>query len=309
MNLSVIVPVYNEQENLHPLFESLSLVLNELTATWEIIFVDDGSQDGSAASVESLRRQDSRVKLISLSRNFGHQLALTAGMDYAGGEAVILMDADLQHPPALIKELIRLWREGNEIVYTIRQPDPDQPWLKRQTALLFYKVFRCLTGLDLPMHTADFRLLDKKVVAAFKEIRERSRFLRGLTQWVGFRSAGLAYQPQPRHSGVSKYTFSQMIHLATDGIVSFSTIPLYAAIYLGFGLATLGFLYSVYVLYARFVTHQVIPGWTSLIMLLSIIGGIQLILLGIAGIYIGKIYEEVKQRPLYLLRYSLGFER
>ncbi len=309
MKLSAVVPVLNEEANIQALYEAIVRQMEALGGDFEILFVDDGSTDGSVRRITELHGRDPRVKLISLSRNFGHQNALTAGIDHAGGDAVIMMDADLQHPPSLIPELIRRWQEGYEIVYTVRRDTQDAGPLKRATAALFYRLFRTLTGIDLPANTADFRLLDRKVVGAFRQIRERTRFLRGLTGWAGYRSLAVPYDAPARQSGKSKYGARRMIQFAVDGLVSFSAAPLYAAIYAGLALALLGFVYLVYVLYARFVSGNVVPGWTSLILLVSFIGGIQLILMGIIGAYVGKIYEETKQRPLYLIRESLGFEQ
>ena len=306
MKLSIVIPVFDEQENIPEMYRRLLAVLPALADEFEILFVDDGSRDDSARRIEALCRQDPRVKAIFLSRNFGHQRALTAGLDHATGDAVVVMDADLQHPPELLHEMVRLWRDGYEIVYTLRQPARHLSWWKRSTAALFYRTFHWLSRVDLPFNAADFRLFDRKVVMSLRRIRERARFLRGLTGWMGFRSIGVSYEVRPRFSGQSHYGVLGMIHLAVDGIVSFSTKPLYLSIYVGFALAVAGLFYGVFAVYARLVTHRVIPGWTSLLTLFALIGGIQLILMGVIGIYIGRIYEEVKQRPLYLIRKALG---
>jgi polyisoprenyl-phosphate glycosyltransferase len=308
LNLSVVIPVLNEEQNLAVLCGDLVPVLEATGSEFEVIFVDDGSTDQSAARISALHARDPRVKLVSLSRNFGHQHALTAGMDYARGDAVIMMDADMQHPPSLVPELLRRWKEGYEIVYTVRRNTRDAGPFKRATAALFYRLFRSLTGLNVPANTADFRLLDRKVVEAFRHIRERTRFLRGLTGWAGYRCFAVAYEAPARHRGKTKYNASRMAQFAINGLVSFSAAPLYAAIYVGLLLALVGFFYLLYVFYARFVSGNVVPGWTSVIVLVSFIGGIQLILMGFIGVYVGKIYEESKQRPLYLVREALGFE-
>jgi dolichol-phosphate mannosyltransferase len=216
------------------------------------------------------------------------------------------MDADLQHPPALIGDLVARWKAGFETVYTIRGSAADAGFLKRLTARVFYRLFRSMSGMDLPANVADFRLLDRRVIEALRGIRERTRFLRGLTTWAGYRSTSVTYDAPARDRGETKYTARRMIRLAIDALVSFSTIPLHIAIYFGFVLAALGFAYAVYALYSRLVTGNVLPGWTSLIIVFSVVGGIQLILMGILGIYLGKIYEEVKQRPLYLVRSRVG---
>jgi dolichol-phosphate mannosyltransferase len=308
MKLSVVIPVFNEETNIRVLYERVAVELQSLACDFEILFVDDGSTDSSAERIAALHRADARVKMLAMSRNFGHQAALTAGMDHATGDAVIAMDADLQHPPDLIRELVVRWKEGYEVVYTVRRATQAAGPLKRVSAKLFYRVFRALSGIDLPANSADFRLLDRRVVEAFRQIRERTRFLRGLVGWAGFRSIPVPYEAHARHSGHTKYNLTRMIRLAIDGLVSFSTTPLYVAIYAGGLLALLGLAYLIYVLYARFVTGNVVPGWTSLIILVAFVGGIQLVLMGIIGIYVGKIYEEAKQRPLYLIRETLGFE-
>lgn len=306
--LSLIIPLLNERDNLQPLYERTIGVVRSIGLDYELIFVDDGSTDGSAEAIATLHAIDPRVKLVSFSRNFGHQQALTAGMDHATGDAALMMDADLQHPPELIPELVSHWQAGYEIVYTVRESTEDAGLVKKVTAALFYRTFQKLTGIDMPGNAADFRLVDRKVLDAFGQIRERGRFLRGLTSWVGFKSKGVPYTAAARHQGVSKYNLRRMLKFAIEGILSFSTIPLVIGIYVGLAIALVSFAYLLFVLYAAAVTHEVVQGWTSMICLVGLIGGIQLILLGILGLYIGKIYEEVKQRPLYLVARRLGFE-
>jgi polyisoprenyl-phosphate glycosyltransferase len=306
MKISFVIPVLNEQENILPLYDRLMAQINVLSADYEIIFVDDGSTDASLNLLKQLHARDSHVKLLSLSRNFGHQLALTAGMDVASGDACILMDADLQHPPDVIGELVARWKEGNEIVYTVRRSTAGAGLFKRGTQRMFYGIFRKLTGLDLVANSADFRLLDKKVLAAFQEIRERIRFLRGLTGWVGFRRTAVMFDAPARAAGETKYSPARMLGLAIDGLTSFTAAPLYVSIYMGAILTLLSFLYVPYVLYVRFVSQVALPGWASIITVLCLMGGLQLLILGVIGIYLAKIYEEVKHRPLYLVREAHG---
>lgn len=306
--LSIIIPVLDECANIPHVHARVLAALADLAYEPEFIFIDDGSTDGTLAAIEALNKVDPRVKSVSFSRNFGHQIALTAGMDYARGAAAIMLDGDLQHPPELIHELIRHWEAGYEIVYTVRESTRDAGWFKRASASVFYGLFRRLTGIDLPPNTADFRLLDRKVLLAFRGVRERTRFLRGLTYWVGFRSLGVPYRAGARERGNSKYGLRRMLAFAVDGILSFSTIPLYIGIYLGLGLACAGLLYMVFILYAFFFTNQIVQGWTSMILMALLYGGLQLVLLGIIGLYLGKVYEEVKNRPLYLVRREIGLD-
>jgi len=305
MTLSVILPVCNEEPNLILLYDRLDAVTRGVGGLWEFIFIDDGSTDDSLRCLEALHAKDPRVKVISFTRNFGHQAALTAGLDVMVGDAAILMDADLQHPPELLKSLIDQWRQGFEIVHTRRQNHHFSA--KDLLSSFFYRLFRCMSGIDLGVNAADFRLLDRRVVHALRQFRERSRFIRGLTGWVGFRVGTIPYFAEARHAGQTKYSWSRMVHLAIDGLVSFSTAPLYWAIYTGFILSGLGLAEIVYALITRLITHHALPGWTSLIIWISLIGGLQLVLMGVSGMYIAKIYEEVKERPLYLIRRRWGF--
>jgi len=306
---SIVVPVHNEEFALPILYAELKKVFAQLGCRHELVFVDDGSTDKSVDVIKELRTQDSGVKLLSFSRNFGHQVALTAGMDFATGDVVAFMDADLQHPPALLLEMVRRWEEGYEVVYTLRQSTDDAGLGKLLSASLFYKTFRRMTGIKLESNAADFRLLDRKVVNVFKNsIRERTRFLRGLTAWVGFKSISIPYTAAARVGGVSKYDFRRMLILAVDGISSFSVVPLHLGIFIGAIVSLIGFFFGLFALIARFVQGATIPGWTSLSIMVAVVGGIQLMLTGVVGIYVGKIYDEVKQRPLYLVRQSQGFD-
>lgn len=306
--ISVIVTFFNEEGNLEPLYRRISKVFENTDDEFELILIDDASVDGSLDVAEKLRLKDPRVKILSMTRNFGHQVSLSAGIDYAEGDAVIIMDADLQHPPELIPELLKKWCEGYENVYTIRKTIKKVPFLKNFCSEIFYRIFCALTKVDLPMNSADFRLLDRKLVLELRRIRERNRFLRGIICWTGPRSIGIEYQEAERYNGENKYNFKKSFFLAIDAITSFSSKPLYLGVVIGFIFAFLGFLYFIYVLYEYFILRINVPGWATVVCLLAVLGGIQLIVTGLIGIYIGKNYEEVKQRPLYLIRYSKGFD-
>jgi dolichol-phosphate mannosyltransferase len=312
--ISVVAPVFNESASLPMLYERLIPVLRGLEMEYEIIFVDDGSRDRSTEVVKELLARDPRVRLLSFSRNFGHQAAITAGLDHSRGDAVVVMDSDLQHPPELIPKLVEKWRQGCDLVYTVREDTEDATAFKKFTSRTFYRVLNWFSYTPIPANSADFRLLDRRVVTAFGNIRERTRFMRGLTGWVGFKSIGVPYTAESRKAGVSSYNLKKMMRLGIDGIVSFSTVPLYLAIYFGFIEAGLGFLYGLWVLGVKlfnalgWTSVRLEPGWTSVILLITIAGGIQFILIGVLGVYLGKVYEEVKQRPLYLLREMVGFE-
>lgn len=306
--ISIVVTFFNEERNLEPLYYRICKLFESIDYEFELILIDDASEDCSLDAAEKLRLKDSRVKILSFTRNFGHQVSLSAGIDYAEGDAVILMDSDLQHPPEVIPELLRKWREGYENVYTIRKLTKEASFFKKSCSVVFYRIFRALTGVDLPMHSADFRLLDRKLVLQLRKIRERNRFLRGIIAWTGFKSASIEYQDAPRYSGEIKYNFKKKLFLAIDAITSFTIVPLYFGVVIGFIFAFFGFLYFIYVLYAHIFLRIQTPGWASVASLLAMLGGIQLIVIGLIGIYLGKTYEEVKQRPLYLIRYSKGFD-
>jgi dolichol-phosphate mannosyltransferase len=305
--LSLVIPVYNEEGSLPELYSRLTSVLKPLGLPYEIIMIDDGSGDRSAALIAELNARDPRVKLLGFSRNFGHMLALTAGLDAAAGDAVITLDADLQHPPELIPELLRRWQAGAEIVNTLRRETADSGPLKKYSAGLFYRLFNRITGVKLPVNAADYRLLDRKVVDTLKNVRERARFLRGLISWVGFRQEFVDYQAGRRFAGKTKYSLGKMAAFAVDGITSFSASPLRLATYLGLFTALFSFTYLVYAIYIRLFTSFTIEGWTSVLVTVLFIGGVQLIFLGVIGEYLGRIFEETKQRPLYIVSRRLGF--
>lgn len=305
--ISIVIPVYNEAGNLNTLYGRLTAVLNQQHKDYELVFVDDGSTDDSLKILEQLNQKDHKVKIISFSRNFGHMIALSAGLDHAQGDAVITMDADLQHPPETIPQLIKEWEKGAEVVTTIRKHTKGVGAAKNITAGFFYWLINKIGKIKLPANSADFRLLDHQVVESLKQIKERSRFLRGLISWVGFKQVFVEYDAEERTTGQTKYTFSRMFSFAIDGITSFSTFPLRLASYLGLFTAFISFLYILYAIYIRVFTNQAIAGWTSVLVAVLFIGGIQLIFLGIIGEYLGRVFEETKQRPLYIIKKQIGF--
>lgn len=306
--LSIVVPVHDEQESIEELVRRVLEVVDGLPETdAELLLVDDGSRDASYAMMVALAGRERRVKVVQLARNFGHQVALTAGIELARGDAVVLMDADLQHPPELIGDFVRLWREGNDIVYGVMQARPEG-WFKRVTARTFYGVLRRLTKVEMPAAAGDFRLVDRVAVDAFLAMRERDRYLRGMFAWLGFRQVGVDYVPPPRYAGRSKYTVRKMARLAFDGIFSFSTYPLRVVLVVGLVVSAVSFLVGVGSLVSKFTGAHVVPGYVTIVDVVTFLGGIQLIVLGGIGEYIGRIYEEVKRRPLYVVRRTHGFD-
>jgi len=305
---SVVIPVFNEEENLELLHRRLSRVLEGLFEDYEIIFVDDGSTDNSLEIISKFRKTNRRVKIISFSRNFGHQIAVTAGTDCASGSAVIVMDADLQDPPEVIPKLVDKWKEGYDTVYAIRESRKD-PILKRAIAFVFYRLFRRMSSVDVPVDAGDFRLMSRRVVDILKAMPERNRYLRGLVSWVGFNQARVMYARDERYAGQRKYTLWQSARLAFDGITSFSHFPLRLAVYLGLVVSVVGFLYGAIIIMLGLVLGRVVPGWTTLMAAVIFLGGVQLVVVGIIGEYIGRIYVEVQQRPLYLIRQKIGFSK
>jgi glycosyltransferase involved in cell wall biosynthesis len=302
--ISIIIPVFNEEENIKELQNRLSKVL--FKEDYEIIFIDDGSKDHSEEIINELSQKDSKVQGIILSRNFGHQFALTAGMDFAKGDAVIMMDADLQHPPELIPQFIEYWRKGYDIVYSVRKDSSSTFNLKVVTSKMFYSLFKKLSGLDIPLGAADFRLLSRPALNSLKSCHERTRFLRGLVSWIGYKKIGLDYAPRERFAGVTKYPFRSMMRFALEGICSFSSIPLNLSVWMGFIVSLIGFAYGLYAIWSKLFTNQAMPGWTSTLVSVLFLGGVQLISIGIIGSYLSRIYEEVKQRPLYVVRTFIG---
>jgi dolichol-phosphate mannosyltransferase len=306
--LSIVTPVHNEQESLEELFRRLQEVLDELGDSAEVIVVDDGSRDSSYSLAAAMNTADPRFKAVQLSRNFGHQVAITAGLDLALGDAVIVMDSDLQHPPELIPELVARWREGFDIVYAIREDRGRESWGKRTSARLYYRLLRRLVEVDMPPNAGDFRLVDRRALNAFRSLRESNRYVRGMFSWIGYRQTGIPYQGVDRVGGTTKYTFSRMVKLAADGILSFSTAPLRLVLHVGLFVSLCALGIFVYAVIAKIAGSASLPGWASLLGVTAFLGGIQLLTLGMLGLYVGRIYEEVKQRPLYLVREMRGIE-
>ena len=306
--LSIVIPAFNEQGNLRKICHELFQVLPSLKMPWEIIIADDGSRDDTWEEIKSLHIQDNRVKGIRLSRNFGHQHALFAGLVHAAGEAVISMDSDLQHPPDIIPKLVDGWRRGNKIVHTVRLDPDDYSLFKKLTSNLYYKVFSFLSGVPIESGMADFRLLDRQVVNAILLFREEGLFLRGIVQWVGYSSSVIEFQAKNRFSGASKYTLRKMIKFAFSGITSFSIIPLRISIFIGAITALIAFGELFYVIYAKMFLDRVIPGWASVIGIITLLFGILFIMFGVVGEYIGQILVEVRGRPRFLVSERFGID-
>jgi polyisoprenyl-phosphate glycosyltransferase len=306
--VSAILPVYNERENLDTLMQRLPPVLDGATdGSFEIVFVDDGSRDGSAEILDSISAADPRVRVIHFSRNFGHQAALQAGLDAATGDAVILMDADLQDPPEVLHQFIEKWREGYDVVYAVRRKRKEN-FLKRAAYSIFYRSMKIIAEIDVPLDVGDFCLMDRRVVDMLVTLRERHRFLRGLRSWVGFKQMGIEYQRDARLAGAPKYTLRKLIGLALSGYIGFSSMPLRAAAWLGVLSAAAGFGVAIWVLLRTLIESPSPPqGWASTMSVILFVGGVQLLVLGIIGEYLGRVYDEVRNRPLYVVRSRVGF--
>jgi len=299
--ISIVVPIFNESETIDTCYQRLKKVLDSLESySYEIVFVDDGSQDDSYQKLVDFADRDSKVRIIKFSRNFGHQIAITAGIDHAHGDAVVIIDADLQDPPEVIKEFISKWEEGYEVVYGVREKREGEGMMKLLTASLFYRLLKAMINIDIPVDVGDFRLMSRRAADKLKELKERDRFVRGLVSWVGFRQIGVPYCREKRYSGETKYPYRKMIKFALDGITSFSSVPLKLAAWLGYFTSLLAFLYlcSVFVQKAMGVTVQ---GFATIMVGMLFLGGVQLICLGIIGEYIGRIFNETKQRPMYVI--------
>ena len=306
--LSLIVPVYNESSNLDLFYERVLKVLKPLNVSYEILFIDDGSKDDSLEKLLEIRGRDSKVKVVQFSRNFGKEIAVSAGLDLAAGKAVIPIDADLQDPPELIPSLIEKWKAGYDVVYAKRTKRMGESWLKRWTASLFYRLIAKMTNIDIPEDAGDYRLLSRAAVEQLKRLRERHRFMKGLFTWVGFKQTAVFFERDPRYSGKTKWNYWKLWNFAIEGITSFSYIPLQAASYLGLLVSVFAFFYGVFIIVFKLLHGIAVPGYASLMAAVLFLGGIQLLTLGILGEYIGRIYDEVKQRPLYVIHKTYGFD-
>ncbi len=298
---SVIAPVYNESKCLDELWKRVSGVMNSLKASWELVLVDDGSNDGSTDMIRELAKKHKEIIPVFFARNFGHQIAVTAGMDYCQGEAAIIIDADLQDPPEVILQLIEKWREGYQVVYAVRKERDGETWFKRTTASLFYRLIYRITDVNIPLDTGDFRLLDRKVLDVMGQMRERQRFLRGMSSWIGFKQIGVKYSRAARFAGKTKYPLKKMLKLAMNAITGFSYFPLQLASYVGFTAVVLSILAILTVLIVHCINRITFLGHAAIICALFFLGGVQLIFIGILGEYIGRIYDEVRGRPLYVV--------
>jgi polyisoprenyl-phosphate glycosyltransferase len=299
---SIIAPIYNEYDNLPELYQRVKEVMDSTKEPWEFILVDDGSTDGSTERIKELAAKDKTVRPVIFARNFGHQIAVTAGLDYSRGDAVVIIDADLQDPPEVILDLAKKWREGYEVVYAVRAEREGESWFKLFTASMFYRVIYRITDVKIPLDTGDFRLIDRKIVDVMGQMREKHRFLRGMAAWVGFKQIGVPYKRAARHAGVTKYPFKKMLKFAQDGITGFSYFPLQIATYLGFIAAGISVIGIPVVAILRLTGTHFFEGQTTTLVSVLFLGGVQLISLGILGEYIGRIYDEVKGRPLYITR-------
>lgn len=306
IELSVVLPCYNEADNLDYLFERLISVLNTLGLTYEIICVNDGSRDQTLAHLIDFHKRYPAIKVVDLSRNFGKEIALTAGIDHARGRAIVPIDADLQDPPELIADMVDKWQEGYDIVYAVRRSRQGESWIKRFTAEGFYRVIDRLSQVSIPRNTGDFRLMDRRAAEAVMKLRERTRFMKGIFAWVGFRQVPIYYDRSPRYQGRSKWNYWKLWNLAVEGITSFSSLPLRIWSYVGLGLSGLAFLYACLLILRTLILGVDVPGYASLAVITLFLGGIQLISLGVIGEYLGRVFEEIKGRPLYLVQGRYG---
>jgi len=307
-DISIVVPIYYEEENIFPLYERLKeVVADEMGLDYEIIFINDGSKDDSVKNIKKLREQDDGIKLINFSRNFGHQVAVTAGLEHTNGEVSVIIDADLQDPPELIIDMYEKYKEGYDVVYAKRKSRAGESFFKKKTAKVFYRLLDFISEVDIPLDTGDYRLISKRVVAQLNNMTEKNRFIRGLVTWVGFKQTYVEYNRDERYAGETGYSLSKMIKFSLDGITSFSTFPLKIATIFGTLISGVSFIYILRIIYLKYFTEKTIQGWSSIMVSNLFLGGIILLTLGILGEYIGRIYTELKNRPQYIIKDKYGF--
>ncbi len=305
---SIVAPCWNEEGNLPELYRRITEVMEQTGEPWELVLINDGSRDRTPEIMRQLHEADPRVHFIDFARNFGHQLAVTAGMDYAQGDAVILIDSDLQDPPELILEMIQKWKDGYKVVFAVRKERKGETWFKLFTAKLFYRIIYRITDVDIPLDTGDFRLMDRQVIDQMKAMKEHHRFIRGMTSWVGFKQTGVYYVREERFAGETKYPLRKMVRFAITAITGFSIFPLQLATFTGFAIAGLSVLLIVGAIIARLSGGQAFAGQATTLVMVLFLGSIQLISLGIIGEYLGRIYDEVRGRPLYVVNEAVGFD-
>jgi len=299
--VSLVLPIYNEEEVIPELHQRLQEFLTKLALPAEVVFVNDGSRDKSMALLRGIAAAEPRYRVVSFARNFGHQRAITAGVDFARGKAVVVMDADLQDPPEVVLEMVAKWREGFDVVYGRRRKRAGETWFKLVTARAFYRLFAAMIPIQVPLDTGDFRLMSRRVILVLRELRETHRFVRGMVAWVGFKQTEVLYDRPGRFAGETKYPLRKMVSFAIDGITSFSVLPLRFATYMGMVMILGSVGVIVWALVAKYVLHQVVQGWTGIMIVVAVFASVQLLMIGILGEYIGRIYEEVKRRPLYIV--------
>ncbi|MCU0537253.1 MAG: glycosyltransferase family 2 protein [Hydrococcus sp. Prado102] len=308
VELSIVIPCYNEEPNLDYLFERLTKVLDRLNLKYELICINDGSTDNTLKYLIEHNRRNPNIKVVNLSRNFGKEIALSAGIHYTTGAAVVPIDADLQDPPELIEQLLAKWREGYDVVYAVRRSRLGESWLKRLTAGAFYRIIAKMTNITIPQDTGDFRLLDRQVVEALKQLPERRRFMKGLFAWVGYRQTAIEYDRDPRYQGTTKWNYWKLWNFALEGITSFSFVPLKIWSYVGIVISLVSFFYASFLVIRTLLFGIDVPGYASIMVAVLFLGGVQMVSLGFIGEYLGRVYDEVKQRPLYLVRDCYGFD-
>ena len=303
--LTVIVPAFNENETIEEFYARLSMAMNAIQQNYEIVFINDGSQDGTLSTMKRLQDKHGTITIVDLSRNFGKEIATTAGIDNAKGDATVIIDADLQDPPELIEKLIEKWSEGYDVVYAQREQREGETWLKKKSAELFYRLMQKLGPVKLPINTGDYRMMSEEATEAVKQFREHNRFMKGIFAWIGFPSVGVTYNRDPRYAGETKWNYIKLWSLAIDGITSFTIAPLKLATYLGLTIAAASFFYAIYIIFNTLVIGEAVRGFPTLSILILFLGGIQLIFLGVIGGYLGRIFNETKNRPLYFTKQVL----